>query len=236
MTQLISFKEEVNLEDYICLLPSVSVGNVPQLTVDLCITTFKMKRVATIWHPAIVPFVSSDPYFNTSEVYTACELFANKELKIVVMQLRSTLEPKFALGFFRELKNEMEKLRLSKIIILTSVFDYELHNVNSDKFFCIGSHINIFEGFNNMKKLQKSSTGTYYLNGGGFAVKLYEILNNNQCFVIGKYVSEGDNRPDAHALLLKILSILGIHDQNLEIVHPVSWQYVFGGPPPEGIY
>lgn len=236
MVQLFSFSEDVNLEDYTFLLPSVSVGNVPQLTIDLLITTFKLKKISTVWHPAIVPCVGSDPYFNSSEICTACELFINKQYKIIAMQLRSTLEDKHALCFFHNLKTELDKMRLRRIIILTSIFDYELHNVKSNTFFYISDHIKLSEEFNEFVKLKNDSNGKMYLNGGGFALKLYEILDNRQCFIVGKYVSEGDNRSDAYSLLLKVLCLCGIQEKDVEIIFPSSWQYVFGGPPPAGIF
>lgn len=236
MPEFISFSEEVNVQGYIFLLGSVSVGNVPQLTIDLFITTFKMRKVATIWHPAVVPCVSGDPYFDGPEICTACELFINEDLKIMAMQLRSILEPKHALNFFSDVKSALEKMKLKTVIILTSEFDYELHTVGSDKFFYISDDNSPSDNFRCMKKLTKASNDKYFLTGGGFAVKCYEILKHENCFVVGKYVSEGDNRPDAYSLLIKILPIFTIPEKQVEILCPSSWKYVYGGPPPSGIF
>lgn len=233
--KIFNFSENVDLKDYSLILTSVSVGNVPQLAVDLFITNYNLKKISTVWHPAIVPCVGSDPYFNSTEVCTACELYINKDLKIVVMQLRSTLEPKQMNSFFNDLKNEFNQFNLKRIIILTSIFDYELHAVESNKFFYISNESKLCEGFNNLQQFEKDFNGKYFLNGGGFALKCYETLNNKCCCIIGKYVSEGDNRPDAYSLLLKILPILGVKELK-EFVCPSSWKYVFGGPAPLGIF
>lgn len=235
MPDLFNFSEKVNLEGYSFLLPSVSVGNVPQLTIDLFITTFKLKKISTVWHPAIIPCVGPDPYYDGEDICTACELFINKEMKLIAMQLRSGLEPKFGMSFFHELKNELGNFKLKQIIILTSIFDYELHNINSNKFFYICDN-NSHEECSNMQKLHKDINGRYILNGGGFGLKLYEFLNNIRCVIVGKYVSEGDNRPDACSLLIKLLPLVGIQNNISEIIYPSSWKYVFGGPAPSGIF
>lgn len=236
MDTLFNFKEEISFEGYNLLIPSVSVGNVPQLTIDLIITTLNLKKISTVWHPAIVPCVGTDPYYKTEEICTACELFVNKDLKLITMQLRSMFEPQHILSFFKEFKKALEKFKLNRIILLTSIFDYELHNIESNRFFYICDDTNSSEEFSKMQKLSKDISGTYYLNGGGFVLKLYNFLDIRQCCVIGKYVSEGDNRLDACSLLTKLLPVVGISGDVSKFVYPTSWKYVFGGPPPPGIY
>lgn len=235
MDRIFNFREELNLQGYNFILPSVSVGNVPQLTIDLVITTFNLEKLSSVWHPAIVPCVGRDPYFDTEEISMACELFFSRNLKMIVMQLRSTFEPQHMQSFFEELKKELENFKLNKIIILTSIFDYELHEIENDRFFYVHEDNKSSEEFN-MQKLQKDVSGTYFLNGGGFALKLYKCLDNMKCFIIGKYVSEGDNRSDASSLLLKVLPLVGINGDISKFVYPSSWKYVFGGPPPPGLY
>lgn len=234
MPKLFNFSEKINLDGYSLLLPSVSVGNVPQLTIDLFITTLKLKKVSNVWHPAIIPCVGTDPYFDGKEICTSCELFINKEMKIIAMQLRSALEPKHGLSFFHELKKEIDIFKFKRIIILTSIFDYELHNIKSNKFFYICDS-NLIEDFSDIQKLQKAVNGSYILNGGGFALKLYEILNK-PCVIVGKYVSEGDNRPDACSLLIKLLPLVSVQNDNPDFIYPSSWKYVFGGPAPLGMF
>lgn len=232
---IFSCNENINFKDYSLVLSSVSVGNVPQLAIDLLITNYNLTKISTVWHPAIVPCVGSDPYFSSNEICTACELFVNQELKIIVMQLRSTLIPQHMNSFFHQLKEKITEFQLKKIIILTSIFDYELHNIESNKFFFICNVNNITKEFVSLQQI-KDINGKYFLNGGGFAVKLYEILEMNSCIIIGKYVSEGDNRPDAYSLLLKILPIIGIQEKHEKVIAPSSWSYLFGRPAPQGIF
>lgn len=50
-----SFKldENIKLNGYTVLFPSVCVGNAAQLAVDLLISTLEMKKIASIWHVSI---------------------------------------------------------------------------------------------------------------------------------------------------------------------------------------
>ncbi|KAJ8969404.1 hypothetical protein NQ317_010312 [Molorchus minor] len=194
---LMNLKNE-DLSGYTLIIPSISVANVPQLTIDLSITTYNFRKVTTIWHPAIVPSIGVDPYqTNQDEICTACELYVNKELKLAAIQLRSAIETKLALTN-EQIDNLME--------------------------------------VNGIKPLELTIGGKYSITGGGFALKLFEILHEElRCTLLVKYVSEGDNRPDALTMLEKVFAISGLHDTN-SIVFPSSWDFVFGGPPPIGIY
>lgn len=229
---------QIEFSEYVLIIPSVSVGNVPQLTVDLLITTFDFKRVSTIWHPAIISSVGSDPYYlNTSELYTACELYINEQLKLAIIQLRSTIENKLVIKFFSDLQDTILHLNFKNTFILTSAFDYELHNVFCEKFFFVNTIENneIME-INSIKPL-KPINGRYCLNGGGFALKLYQSLHQKlACTLLIKYVSEGDNRPDALMMLERLLAVLGLTKVRHRIKYPSSWEFVFGGPPPLAIY
>jgi hypothetical protein len=54
--------------------PSVSVGNVSQLAIDLLISTLQPKKWAVAWHPVFVPTVGGDPYSSLSNALsTSCE-------------------------------------------------------------------------------------------------------------------------------------------------------------------
>lgn len=47
---MISWERDISLAGYTVIFPSVCVGNVAQLTVDLIISTLELKKVASIWH------------------------------------------------------------------------------------------------------------------------------------------------------------------------------------------
>lgn len=236
---MFNFTSDFNLSDYTLIIPSVSVGNIPQLTVDLLITTYKLKKIATIWHPAIVASVGGDPYeSNASEICTACELYANEEFKIATIQLRSTLIQKLSIQFFAELRNSLVKMNLKRIVLLCSAFDYELHTVTSEKFFYTSNEC-VKDVMESMQIKQIVYDGNERIvSGFGYASKLFDVLNEDmKCVILVKYASEGDNRPDALMMLDKLLKFVGLRKENVtNLTFPTSWEYFFGGPPPIGIY
>ncbi|XP_044269355.1 proteasome assembly chaperone 2 [Tribolium madens] len=241
MAELFKFKQKPNLEGFTLIVPSVSVGNVPQLTIDLLITTLNFKKAATIWHPAIVSSVGPDPYqADGPEICTACELYVNEDLKLALIQLRSAVNIKLATKFFSCLKNSFTEFKIKSIVILASSFDYELHVVSSNKFYYISNQeISDVMKSLNVKPKEVEFNGKYLVHGAGFAVKLFEMLESNfDCTVLIEYVSEGDNRPDAIAYINVLNKFVnGLKMCNVsDIKFPSSWNCVFGGPPPLGIY
>ncbi|KAJ8910850.1 hypothetical protein NQ315_015585 [Exocentrus adspersus] len=240
MRNLMKTQSHVDFSDYTLIIPSVSVGNIPQLTIDLLITTYELERLSAIWHPAIVPCVGSDPYdSNKSDICTACELYLNEQLKLAVIQLRSTIEKKLALNFFNDLRDVILHLGFKCTFVLASSFDYELHNISGEKFYFLSNaDCNDIMRNCSVKPLQPDMNGKYYLNGDGFAVKIYQVIQESTtCTLLVKYASEGDNRPDALMMLRRLSVVMGLKeplDENIKC--PSSWRFVFGGPPPQGLY
>lgn len=50
MQTQIYLEGELNLADYTVIIPSVCVGNVAQLSIDLIISSLQMIKAATVWH------------------------------------------------------------------------------------------------------------------------------------------------------------------------------------------
>lgn len=237
---LIQFKTPCDLAGYTFLVPSVSVGNVPQLTIDLLIRTLNMENVATAWHPGIIACVGTDPiYYHSMSISTACELYINKELKIATIQLRSSIEPKLVLKFLDDLVECVVQLKARKVLILGAGFDYELHNINNKNTFFFVTSAGDSEELGKStgsKILEADFRGKLTVRGSGFAPKLYEIAKNRvNATLLIKYISEGENIYDAQQFLLKLFEFLALQAPN-DIPLPSSWLHINGGPPPEGIF
>lgn len=233
--KLLHFRKPVDLTGYTLIIPSVSVGNVPQLTVDLLITTLKLDSVALIWHPGLVPSVGWEPFYGTNNVVcTACELYCNERLKLAAIQIRSTIEKRLALKFIRDFLDCFGQLGLKELYILASGFDYELHNIsNKDKYY-LASNSKIVEK-EGWKVLEKEPNGKFRVSGAGLGVKLYETVGHSlKATLVLKYVSEGENHYDARECVLKLFQLLEITENNL--VEPTSWVHVYGAPPPSGLF
>lgn len=117
------------------LLPSIGVGNVAQLSVDLLISTLQMEKVATVWHPSIVPIIGPKAFqHDTGKITTSCELYVSNERKIAAFQIRSPLVAATMMGFFNELVDFLKSGKIGKLILLTSSYAYEQHYIGANPF------------------------------------------------------------------------------------------------------
>lgn len=91
--------------------PSISVGNVGQLAVDLMINTLKLPRVGYLSDPAVLPLIGNDAfdhtqpaghlhtsaegtlcdYFMSSSLLTHSVVYASKELQLAIVQFRAPI-------------------------------------------------------------------------------------------------------------------------------------------------
>ncbi|GLV33859.1 uncharacterized protein CBL_11257 [Carabus blaptoides fortunei] len=212
-----------------------------QLTSDLFISTLNLTKLGTAWHKAIIPAYGPNPFDNTAEENcVACELFLSETYKVVVMQLRSSIEPKMVSLFLNDLKSYIDEQNFKQVIILTSSFSYEMKNLNCGYYRYLTNTeelSNVFEE-NGIQPVEDSQSNRIVIHGSGFAVKLYELLKaSTKTTVIVKYASEGDNRPDAMSMLHVLQKCLQLTTDVLkQISFPLSWELVYGSPPPLGIY
>lgn len=233
---MIRLRENINFNDYTLIIPSVSVGNVGQLTNDLLICALNLKSVGTVYHKALIPAVGPNPYDPKGDICVACELYACQKNKIAILQLRTSLIQKHITDFFEELGKFIQQNKFKEVFILTSSFAHERHDMNTGLFRYITS--NEHHDFNNLNvtPMESAENGEYVIYGSGFANKLYMRLKDViQTSVLIMYVSEGDNRPDAFAMYNIVNNVLGVTVPQ-QVKQPYSWNLVYGGPPPMGIY
>ena len=91
--------DTTNLRNATLILPSISVGNIGQLSMDILLASMKTERLTACHHPSLIPLVGSNPFDpKSTELMTSCELYIsqkdeNKESdgKIVLMQIRSAV-------------------------------------------------------------------------------------------------------------------------------------------------
>ncbi|XP_017772854.1 PREDICTED: proteasome assembly chaperone 2 [Nicrophorus vespilloides] len=233
MCELIKFNKETSLKDYTLYIPNVSIGNVPQLTVDLLISTYNLKKIATVWHPAIIPTVGSDPFdLKSKDVCTACELYANEDLKVAVVQLRSGLERGLKEEFLKKLIANIKEFELKRIVLLTSIFAFEMHNVNSSKFMYISN-----ENAEIFKDCDATEETNLDLVSEGFVCPLFtELKDSVPCTILTRYCYEGDNRLDAVHTINLLGDIFKEFTAKEDFKFPISWEYLFGNPVPIEIY
>lgn len=236
---MISFSNDKNicLKDYRLLIPSTCVGNVSQLTCDLIIENFQMPKIGEVFHPSIVPLVGASAFSHIKDSFTtAAEIYVDESKKIAILQLRTPLAAPLMGDFFKKLSDFAKTQQVKEVIILTASYGYEKHLVTGCDY-----------GYKSNKDHDLTAIGvpqttTPKILGGGYAVKLLEALTtaNVTGLILFKYVSEGDNIPDAVTLLLKLNELIKIIEEDSggkpRLEMPVSWKYLFGNRPPMEIY
>lgn len=239
------FFGENDLSGCTLIMPSVAVGNVGQLTCDLLISSLKMKKVATLYSPALIPVLGYDPYdLKSTALTTSCELYQCESRQIVVLQIRAPLVYKYAQSFLEDIVEKLKTKQIKNIILLASSYSHEKKHINTSPFRFLSTEVNPYE--DDIKKLNwikhEQEEARVKIYGGGFTSMFFEIIKENSlpCCILYKFCSEGDNIPDAYDMIHHLNKILHLFHQEKDVhsqlIQPVSWKFLFGRPPPIDIY
>ncbi|XP_077264703.1 proteasome assembly chaperone 2 [Temnothorax americanus] len=251
---MIKLTQDINLENYTLILPSVAVGNVGQLSVDLLVSNLNLPKIGQIFSASFVPVVGANAYNeHSNELVTAIDIYAGIKERIVVIQIRSPYVGGLE-EFFNELAQFVTERKIAKVIILASSHDYAKREVQPRHLklryvASPGVRSKIGELFEDLKWIPHQpgvasdpTRGEERLQipGGGFAKSLFESLSGADipCAVLFKFCSEGDNIEDAIALVcylnqwIRVLETSGGND----LKYPPSWKHLFGKPPSRDIY
>ncbi|XP_003488754.2 proteasome assembly chaperone 2 isoform X1 [Bombus impatiens] len=248
LVKMIKIPDEINLENYTLILPSVAVGNVGQLCIDLLISSLDMHKIGSLWNSMFLPICGLDPYNkNSTSLCTTADFYLGGCHNIILLQLRSPYVGS-SNDFFNELAQFIQQKKISKIIILTSSYDYECANRSESRIRYLTSDDSLLNNekllkslhwTKHMKSITIKSTRQYYIPGGGFANGLYEYFKEKEipCTVLFCYCSEGDNVSDALMLFKGLNDWLNlVNDDTNDIKHPPSWEFFFGNPPASNMY
>jgi proteasome assembly chaperone 2 len=112
---MIYLQEKLNLFNYTMILPSVAVGNVAQLSIDLLISTLNLRRIGRIFDTSFIPLVGADPYEEIREdICSSIDLYVSQEKKLIVIQIRTPLVIKVS-KFFFDILNFIKDYKLLKV-------------------------------------------------------------------------------------------------------------------------
>lgn len=255
-----------DLRGHTLVLPSLGVGNVAQLAADLLISTLRLRKAAVVWHPAIVPIVGPRAFAHDAPAETtgACELYTSEPThhrQLSVLQMRTPLAPAAMDAFVGELLDYFRSAGVARLIVLTSSYAYEKHLVGGAAFAFVPTERWAEEAqrlFGERLGAQRFEGDVIF--GGGFARRVLEAAGEREleAVVLFKYVSEGDNRPDA-ADMVGMLgdgrkgaaeggdvteerccwpgACLPRDDKGaVRLVVPLSWKLLFGNEAPEEMY
>ncbi|WVQ80323.1 hypothetical protein IAT38_002428 [Cryptococcus sp. DSM 104549] len=231
------------------ILPSVSLGNVPQLTADLLIASLGLKRVGWIGKgETVVPFVGEGE--GGGLVTGGLEVYGQDGSEVYVIQQRSpTLKTK-----------KDEHVALLKDFVASSAFGFVLLLTSLDS--ANQDDAQLLTPFQQIRPPNPSSTAppqlarlsdlpplslsidgppsfsatptsTYppFLPAAGLTRRLLAVLNvdgkRTAHGAIAAWCVEGDNRGDARGLAGQVLRVLGI-EHDVQLQEPASWEGLFG--------
>jgi len=250
------------LEGYSLVIPSLSVGNVGQLAVDILLATLRPKLVAAIDHPALLPVVGSDPLEQNSDLLmTAGEVFKCDKTKLVLVQVRSSVSKAGKASFVDDLLGWAVTSGLDKVVVLSSLAADERVDCQMAAAFrfltnhkCQAIKEALLQTGMDLKELERKNTfpstipgqtevagDGLFLPGGGLTksihMKSLELDIPVVCLLT--FASEGDNSGDALrmvAVMDKWLDIVPKRSDRPDIKFPISWEHMFGNPAPPRIY
>lgn len=114
--KMIKLMEDIDLENYTLILPSVAVGNVGQLSVDLLVSNLNLPKIGQIFSASFIPVVGANAYHEQSnELITTIDIYAGIKERIVVIQIRSPYVGELV-EFFNEVVQFVIKKKIAKVI------------------------------------------------------------------------------------------------------------------------
>jgi len=114
--------------DYTLFFPSVSVGNVGQLALDVLLSNVgspEPQKIGRIFHPGIEAVVGTDPCESngdSSRMVTSCEVFSIPEKKYVIVHFHSPVTMKRRAEFVTFFCDWIKRQNFKQVVCFSSIF------------------------------------------------------------------------------------------------------------------
>ncbi|XP_015235993.1 PREDICTED: proteasome assembly chaperone 2 [Cyprinodon variegatus] len=246
------------------VMPAVAVGNVGQLAVDLIVSTLNMSRVGYFHTDCLIPMAGNNPYASgkedAEELHTPAEVYTEAELKLAVLQIRAPIIQTRTKRFRQQLVSWIKASGFSRTVVLSSSHAYQrddqqlqgtplrylvtpsLLTASADAFKELSwKEMERIPAFPGVK--DADAEPRLCIPGGGITKGLYtdSCAENLPVAVLLLFCSEGDNIPDAFALVNHLNDWLHLLDgqcqePNSKWKIPTSWSLLFGGGIPPALF
>ncbi|KFV62486.1 Proteasome assembly chaperone 2 [Dryobates pubescens] len=247
------------------LMPAVSVGNVGQLAIDLVISTLDMTKIGYFYTDCLVPMVGNNPYAtseeNSKELSINAEVYSLPSKKLVVLQIRSPFIKNKYRPFCDTLLSWVKSNNCARVVVLSSSHAYQCDDeqllgtplrylLTPDLEKVVGGPIQELK-WKEMEKVAaypgvNDTEKVLHIPGGGITKLLFteSCSKGIQMAVLLKFCSEGDNIPDAFALvnyLNEWLQLIKSESNNSTDTFsqwkaPSSWRLLFGSGLPPALF
>lgn len=241
----------MNLEGYTLILPSISVGNVGQLAVDLLLNNLNVKKAAYIHHPSIIPMVGVDPFKSEcSDLTTSCQLYVCEEKKFAIIQHRAPLITAKIHSYITFMTSFIKDQKIKRTILLASSFSefFTIDDLNGVPIHyltttCDTDTIDAFKAlgwkeFSLSSKVVSSEFST--IPGGGISKHLLENCEKEAIPLVALILicSEGNNYPEAFQTIECLNKWLSLKEDMAadKWQAPISWKLPFGSAAPKTLY
>ncbi|KAJ2746521.1 hypothetical protein GGI20_001296 [Coemansia sp. BCRC 34301] len=102
------------------ILPTVSIGNVPQLAIDLLVNTLQLARIGIIDDAALLPVSGISAYDHISSRPVPLEVYQSSDAKWTVVQQRSPPLAKHHRLFAKSMLEFIKTGEFDRVVLLTS--------------------------------------------------------------------------------------------------------------------
>lgn len=238
--------EAVPLKVHTLVVPLLSIGNVPQLCLDLFINTLSIRRRGFITHSSLLPMVSAN-VFAPGQISLAGEVFEKEG--VAWLQLRSAFVRNGIAIFCRDLVGWAASVGVKQVVILGSYDEAWLQRPDieggSIKYVCADEEwTRVLRTDLALAPLQwtidpdsKPSMREAVIAPRTFADSLLgalDALKVRSCALL-LFCSEGENIPEAQRLcdaLVAFFSKVGLETAvarpNPSWIAPISWAQLLG--------
>ncbi|KAG5419205.1 hypothetical protein I9W82_002972 [Candida metapsilosis] len=237
-------KAQYDISKSTLIIPSISIGNIPQLTIDLLIHTFSLTKIGYLDDLYLYPFASPIDYVKSapeSGISQAIEVYYSPKLNITVVQQRSPIIPTYTSTFVQQvLVPFITAAQFKNVFILNSSDAGLVESVNSGDVKLYDTEDLIASNLENLSLLSSESgdvkDGESDKNSIFVTELVKSIVSHNgdngsspiNVKVLVSYVYEGDNFYDAEKSASKLHEILQKQHPVDHWVKPVSWLGAYG--------
>lgn len=251
------------LKAFTLVMPAVAVGNVGQLAVDLIVSTLNMSRVGFLHTDCLIPMAGNNPYSSgkedADELHTNAEVYIAEDLKLAVLQIRAPVLQAKSKKFCQLLVSWIKSTGFSRTVVLSSSHAYHRDDqqLRSSplRYLVTSSMLTLSKdalkelGWSEMERVsafpgltEANVEPRLYIPGGGITKGLYthSCAEDIPLAVLLLFCSEGDNVPDAFALVNHLNSWLHLLDspgqEATKWKIPPSWSLLFGSGIPPALF
>lgn len=233
----------MSFEGTVCVIPSISIANIPQLAVDVLLHSLDFEKKATLSDKYLYPFVAPVDHVAgeplVGGVSTGLEAYVSPKHKITVLQQRSPVLPGYATDHVTEVLVPFVVGGGFSRVVLLNLLDAGLF-AEAPQTMKVVTHEELLG--QQLSATLSLSTPVHQEAGFGsvLATETVRALTKvATLLVLVTYAYEGDNFYDAQVMAGKLCSMLGVQIGLYRT--PVSWAGVYGGRPTpvaleDGIY